>query len=133
MTQVQTPSLLLQAEPTVERYFESFNAGDFETTATLFAVDGQLQPPFEDPITGAEAIAAYLKAEAAGMQAYPKAIELEPPHEQLRRVVIRGQVTAAVFKVNAAWIFDLNEANQIQWVRVKLLASMQELLSLRPE
>ena len=133
MTQVQAQPLLLSAEPSVERYFESFNAGDFETTATLFAVDGQLQPPFEDPITGTAAIAAYLQAEAEGMQAYPKAIELEPSADQRRRVIVRGQVTATVFKVNAAWIFDLNEANQIQWVRIKLLASMQELLSLRRE
>lgn len=131
MTQVQTLPPLLKAEPTVERYFESFNAGIFEETAALFADEGQLQPPFEDPITGGEAIAAYLNAEAEGMQAYPKELEVEPSTGPLRRVIVRGQVTAIVFKVNTAWIFDLNEANQIQWVRVKLLASMQELLSLR--
>jgi len=131
MTQAQETLTQLRIEPVVERYFESFNAGDFEATAALFATDGQLQPPFETPIKGIEAIAAYLQAEAEGMQAYPKALETEPPAESCRRVVVRGQVTAIMFKVNAAWVFDLNEADQIQRVRVKLLASMQELLGLR--
>lgn len=123
--------LPLSAEPTVERYFESFNAGDFDTTAALFAADGQLQPPFESAIVGVDAIAQYLKAEAEGMQAYPQELAVEPSTDITRRVVVRGGVQAIVFKVNAAWIFDLNKNGEIQSVRVKLLASMQELLGLR--
>ncbi|NEQ46465.1 MAG: nuclear transport factor 2 family protein [Leptolyngbya sp. SIOISBB] len=121
----------LRAHPTVERYFESFNAGDFDVTATLFAVNGQLQPPFEAAVVGSEAIAQYLKTEAAGMQAYPKALVVEPTADSTRRVVVKGHVKAIVFRVNAAWIFELNESGEIQSVSVKLLASMQELLSLR--
>lgn len=134
MSPVQNQSLPgLQTEPVLERYFQTFNNADFERTAALFAPDGQLQPPFEEPITGVEAIAQYLKAEAEGMQAYPQELEPASHHDALRRVIVRGRVKAIVFKVNAAWIFDLNEGGQIHWLRVKLLASMQELLNLREQ
>ncbi|RZM76594.1 nuclear transport factor 2 family protein [Leptolyngbya iicbica] len=121
----------LQAEPLVERYFTSFNAGDFDATAALFAADGTLNPPFESPIVGNAAIARYLKAEAEGMQAYPESLEVEKLDAGCRRVVVKGRVKAIVFKVNVAWIFEINENEQIYFVRVKLLASMQELLTLR--
>lgn len=130
LTQHESAVSLL-AEPTVERYFESFNAGDFDTTATLFTVEGQLQPPFESPIVGTDEIARYLKAEAEGMRAYPQELAVESATDATRRVVVKGHVKALVFKVNAAWLFDLNPGGEIQSVRVQLLASMQELLSLR--
>ena len=41
-------------------YFETMNAGDFEPTAAMFAGDGVLNAPFEEPIVGREAIAPYL-------------------------------------------------------------------------
>lgn len=124
---------LLQQEATVERYFLTFNEGNFDETATLFAESGELRPPFEDPIVGPEAIRDYLKQEAEGMQAYPKEIEVELKADDRRRITVRGQVTAIVFKVNCAWIFELDAAGAIAHVRVKLLASMQELLNLRSE
>jgi hypothetical protein len=122
----------LQAEPTVECYFSSFNAGDFDVTAALFAKDGTLQPPFEVEIVGAKAIAQYLKTEAAGMQAYPESLEVQSISEGCRQVLVKGRVKALVFKVNVSWIFEINESEQIELVEVKLLASMQELLGLRP-
>lgn len=122
---------LLQDEAVIAAYFQSFNAGDFETTASLFSKTGQLVAPFEDPLVGQEAIAAYLNSEAEGMIAYPKAIEMVPESPAHRRLVVRGQVSATVFKVNAAWIFDQNALGEFERVRVKLLASMQELLTLR--
>ena len=124
---------LPQCEDTVERYFYTFNKGDFDATAVLFAKAGQLHPPFEDPIVGPDAIRAYLHQEAEGMQAYPNAIEVEPePGEGCRRrIIVKGRVTAIVFKVNCAWMFELNSENEIEYVRVKLLASMQELLAIR--
>lgn len=124
-------AVFLSAEPTVERYFESFNAGDFDATAALFTAEGQLQPPFESAIVGTDAIARYLKAEAEGMQAYPQKLAVESVTDVTRRIVVKGHVKAIVFRVNAAWIFDLNARGEIQSVSVKLLASMQELLSLR--
>ncbi len=122
----------VQAEPTVESYFASFNAGDFEVTAALFVPDGELRPPFESAIVGPDAIAQYLKTEAEGMQAYPESLELRPIGEGGRQILVRGRVKALVFKVVVAWVFELTESEQIRSVEVNLLASMQELLSLRP-
>ena len=64
-TSVDAPTPMLMTiegitEPTVLRYFETLNAGDFENTAALFAADGAIHPPFESGIVGPEAIAAYL-------------------------------------------------------------------------
>jgi len=133
MTLTVEQTTLLQQEKTLERYFATFNVGDFDETAQLFAESGQLRPPFEEPIVGPEAIAAYLKSEAEGMEAFPKELEIELGECDRRRIIVRGQVTASVFKVNCAWIFDLNLKGEIDQVRVKLLASMQELLNIRPE
>ena len=119
------------AEPLVLRYFETLNAGDFEATASLFASQGELHPPFESPIVGPEAIASYLKAEAQGMKLNPRqgiAETLEDNHTQIQ---IKGKVQTPLFSVNVAWQFILNPQREILSVQVKLLASPQELLSLR--
>ena len=121
----------LRAEPIVERYFSSFNAGDFDATAALFASDGALHPPFESAIVGTSAIAQYLKAEAEGMQAYPEMLEVTQTDAGSRRILVKGRVKALVFKVNVAWTFEVDETEQIRSAGIKLLASMQELLSLR--
>lgn len=49
-------------EPAVLRYFETFNAGDFEATANLFAAEGVLNAPFTEPIVGKSAIRHLLKS-----------------------------------------------------------------------
>ncbi|WP_204137989.1 nuclear transport factor 2 family protein [Halomicronema sp. CCY15110] len=122
----------LPAETIVEHYFSSFNAGDFDATAALFAIDGALHPPFESAIVGTAAIAQYLKAEAEGMQAYPEMLEVTQTDASSRRILVKGRVKALVFKVNVAWTFEIDETEQIRSAEIKLLASMQELLSLRP-
>lgn len=121
------PSKLLQQTSTVEQYFITFNQGDFLATAQLFAEAGQLLPPFEEAVTGQTAIRAYLEAEASGMQATPKDVSVEPLEGDRQRVVVRGNVRAILFTVNAAWIFQLDAQERIEQVEVKLLASLQEL------
>ncbi|NJM85570.1 MAG: nuclear transport factor 2 family protein [Leptolyngbyaceae cyanobacterium SL_1_1] len=116
--------------PTLCQYFERLNQGEFNAAADLFAPEGQLQPPFEEPIMGAEAIAAYLSQEASNMQ-------LEPLQGELTRLEngvqaeIKGKVRSPLFKVNVGWIFVLNHQAKIEHVRIRLLASIQELLELR--
>ncbi|PSN17047.1 nuclear transport factor 2 [filamentous cyanobacterium CCP5] len=122
----------LQKTAAVERYFQTFNQGQFLETAQLFTQAGQLQPPFEDPIVGPDAIYAYLKREAAGMQANPQETTIEQLEANDQRIVVKGNVKALIFNVNAAWIFKLNPQGHIEQVEVKLLASLQELLTLRP-
>ena len=120
------------ADQLVRRYFELFNRGEFHQVAQLFAAEGKLYPPFESPVVGQEAIAAYLIEEADGMELEPFAIEAHPCEGESRTVDVRGKVTALVFTVNVAWSFVLTTQSQIESVRVDLLASLEELLKIRP-
>ncbi len=61
----------------IQRYFDTLNDRAFEQTADLFALDGQLVPPFEKPIQGRSAIAHYLATEAREMTFIPLESELE--------------------------------------------------------
>jgi ketosteroid isomerase-like protein len=131
MTVSLEQAALLQQEPTIEHYFQTFNSGAFDQTAGLFAADGQMIAPFEEPIAGRDAITAYLNREAEGMKASPKELTEEETEGDRRQIVVRGQVQAKIFTVNAAWIFVLTPETEIEAVRIKLLASLQELVSLR--
>jgi SnoaL-like domain len=146
------------SEPTIRRYFETFNAEDFQATASLFAAEGGLYPPFEGAVVGREAIAAYLQKEAKGMKALPhqetllhpesdspesdspESSSLEPSSpepgsfvwtEDKSEYKVTGKVLTALFSVNVSWKFVLNSESQILTVRVKLLAGLEELLRLK--
>lgn len=121
------------SEPTILRYFESLNAGEFDATAALFATEGTLKAPFESPIAGRDAIAAYLHREAAGMKLEPTQGIIESEDEHIR-VQVAGRVQTSWCGVNVAWTFLLNQQRQILAATVKLLASPQELVSMqRPQ
>jgi hypothetical protein len=120
-------------KPTVLRYFETLNAGDFEATANLFAEDGVLHAPFEEPIIGSSSIATYLKTEARGMQLEPQQGVSQILEDGNVEVQVSGRVQTSAFGINVAWLFLLNSDQKILSVTVKLLASPQELLNLRPQ
>ena len=118
-------------EPTVIRYFETLNAGDFEATATLFAADGAMHPPFESGIVGPDAISAYLQQEAQGMKLQPRqGIAQTLDNEQIQ-IQVSGKVQTSWCGVNVSWLFILSQERKIISATVKLLASPQELLNLR--
>ncbi|MEM9155589.1 MAG: ketosteroid isomerase family protein [Cyanobacteria bacterium P01_F01_bin.33] len=114
------------------RYFSAFNRGEFDAVTALFAEEGSLYPPFEPPIVGRDAIAVYLDREADGMEASPHTVEVHPLADSRIQVDVRGKVTALVFNVNVAWQFMLTASGEIESVRVNLLASLEELLKIRP-
>jgi hypothetical protein len=118
-------------ESVVWRYFQTMNTADYEGTAALFAPTGALHPPFEEPIEGTEAITTYLKAEAKGMQLFPRQGIAETLEEDQIQVQVKGKVQTSLFGVNVAWIFILNPEREILYAQIKLLASPQELLNLR--
>jgi len=120
------------SESTVLRYFETLNAGDFQATANLFAQEGVLNAPFEEPLVGREAIATYLNAEAKGMKLLPHEGIVEPLEDDLTKFHLQGKVQTSLFGVNVAWKLILNRAKEIISVEVKLLASLQELAKIRP-
>lgn len=117
--------------PVILQYFETINEGQFQATSQLFASDGALQPPFEGDIVGPEAIATYLEQEAKGFI-------LEPQHgvstsidESGTEVLIGGKVHTPWFSVNVSWLFILSPHQKILTAKIKLLASLQELIHLR--
>lgn len=119
------------SEPVVQQYFETFNAGNFEATANLFAAEGVLNAPFTDPIVGKSAIDTYLKAEAPGMKLEPQQGVSQTLEDGNIEVQVSGLVQTAIFRVNIKWLFLLNSQREILSVTVKLLAASQELLNLR--
>jgi hypothetical protein len=118
-------------ESTIERYFATIEAEDFSATSDLFIEAGQLLAPFEKPIVGREAIAFYLSKEARGMKLLPQNKINEPSEDNSDRIKIVGKVKTSLFTVNVSWYFTLNSIGQIVTVRIKLLASPQELLNLQ--
>ncbi|MEG4853355.1 nuclear transport factor 2 family protein [Microcoleus sp. B5-D4] len=119
--------------PTVLRYLETLNAGDFDATANLFADDGVLHAPFEEPIIGNISIATYLKKEARGMQLEPQKGVSQILEDGNVEVQVSGRVQTSAFAVNVGWLFLLNSDQKLLSVTVKLLASPQELLSMRSQ
>ena len=128
---IANPGTTNPLDTVVHRYFETFNCGDFEATANLFAADGVLYAPFEDPIVGTDAIALYLEAEAKGMQLEPQQAVIETLEDGKREIYVTGKVQTPLFGVKVGWRFILNSEVEIVAVTVKLLASTQELLNLR--
>lgn len=121
----------------LEKYFSTFNAGEFEATSALFAEDGVLFPPFEDGILGPEAIATYLQAEASGMNLTPRLVTLLPLDGEAvfsgHKVEVKGSVKTPLFGVPVRWIFLVDEGDRIRSVGIQLLASLEELLRFKPQ
>lgn len=119
------------SEPTIQLYFEALNAGDYEKTTSLFAENGVMHPPFESGIVGRDAILNYLHKEAIDIKAYPREGASENLEENLTQIQVAGKVETPWFGINVSWLFLFNENYQILDMKIKLLASPEELLSLR--
>ena len=122
-------------EPTILQYFEALNAGNFEATSQLFALEGMLQPPFEAIVIGQTAIAAYLQQEAKGFILLPyqgqKSVERGDLERGETDFLVLGRVQTPWFTVNVSWTFILNLNKQIVLAKVNLLASLKELMHMR--
>lgn len=121
----------LDAEPTIIDYFETINAGNFEATAALFAVDGVMYAPFEPAIVGKDAIALYLQQEAPAMHLEPSQAVMQVLENAQIQVQVTGKVQTSWCGVNVNWLFVLNQERKIVFIKIKLIASPQELLNLR--
>ena len=112
-------------------YFTTINNQNFTATSLLFTEDGVLLAPFEDPIVGQNEIASYLATEAKGMKLIPQRSVYEITKDDLKQIKVLGKVKTSLFTVNVGWYFNLNQNQKIVKVRIKLLASPPELLSLK--
>lgn len=119
-------------ETTILNYFTTLNAGEFKQTAALFAEDGLMYPPFESAIIGQDAIATYLDKEAQDIRAYPQQGISENLADHHTQIQVTGKAETSWCGVNVLWLFILNRNKQIIEAKIKLLASPQDLLCLRP-
>jgi hypothetical protein len=124
-------------EPVIYEYFASLNNGEFIATAELFAEQGCLIPPFDKQLQGREAIAQYLAKEAIGIRFLPERGEIVTSVDSAANLEdddrtqyqIQGKVEINWFTVNISWSIDLNAAKEIMLAEVKLLTSLEDLLS----
>ncbi|MBE9093915.1 orange carotenoid protein N-terminal domain-containing protein [Tychonema sp. LEGE 07203] len=121
-------------EQTVLSYIDYMNAFDFTPAVGLFAEEGALQPPFQKPIVGREAILNYMREECIGLKMMPQEGVSEPAEDGYRQVKVTGKVETPWFGsnvgMNIAWRFLLDPQGQIFFVAIDLLASPKELLNL---
>ncbi|AFZ60848.1 Red carotenoid-binding protein [Anabaena cylindrica FACHB-243] len=121
-------------EPAVLGYIEAMNADNFDAAIALFTPDGALQPPFQKPIIGTQAIAKYMREEAQGLNMMPQQGICEVRGDGSKQLKITGVVQTPWFGVtvgmNIAWRFLINPEGKIFFVAIDMLASPQELLQL---
>lgn len=121
-------------EPTVLKYIEAMNVDDFEAAVALFAENGALQPPFQKPLVGRDAIMAYLRDEGQGLNMMPQQGVSERVDDGYTQHKITGKVETPWFGgnvgMNIAWRFLLDPQGKIFFVAIDLLASPKELLNL---
>jgi hypothetical protein len=119
---------------TVLNYMNSLNANDFDALIELFAPDGALQPPFQKPIVGKEAVLRFFKEDCQNLKLLPERGVSEPAEDGYTQIKVTGKVQTPWFGagvgMNMAWRFLLTPDNKIFFVAIDLLASPKELLNL---
>ncbi len=119
---------------TVLSYMDNLNANDFDELINLFVADGALQPPFQRPIVGKDAILRFFREECQNLNLIPERGVAEPTEDGYTQVKVTGKVQTpwfgAAVGMNMAWRFLLNPEGKIFFVAIDLLASPKELLNL---
>lgn len=110
------------------------NANDFDQLIELFLPDGALQPPFQRPIVGKEAILRFFREECQNLRLLPEKGISESSEGDFTQHKITGKVETPWFGagvgMNVAWRFLIDPAGKIYFVAIDLLASPKELLGL---
>jgi hypothetical protein len=119
---------------TILSYIDNMNAYDFQAAVDLFAKEGALKPPFQEPIVGQQKILAYMREDCYGLKLLPEQGISEPAEAGFTQIKVTGKVQTPWFGdkvgINVAWRFLLNPAGKIFFVGIDVLASPQELLNL---
>ena len=120
--------------PTVNAYMDLLNANDFDQLIQLFLADGALQPPFQKPIVGRDAILSFFREECQNLRLLPERGFAEPTEGNFTQIKVTGKVQTPWFGasvgMNVAWRFLLSPAGKIYFVAIDLLATPAELLKL---
>jgi hypothetical protein len=119
---------------TVLSYIDYMNAYEFSLASGLFAEEGALQPPFQKPVVGRQAILTYMGEECQGLKMMPERGVAEVVEDGYTQVKVTGKVQTPWFGggigMNIAWRFLLDPQGKIFYVAIDLLASPKELLNL---
>ncbi len=120
--------------PTVLNYMNNMNANDFDALIELFAPDGALQPPFQRPVVGKEAVFRFFQEECQNLKLLPERGVVEPADDGYTQIKVTGKVQTpwfgAAVGMNMAWRFLLNPDGKVFFVAIDLLASPKELMNL---
>jgi Orange carotenoid protein, N-terminal/Nuclear transport factor 2 (NTF2) domain len=120
--------------PTILSYMNNLNANDFNALIELFTADGALQPPFQRPIVGKDAVLRFFQEDCQNLKLLPERGVAEPADGGYTQIKITGKVQTPWFGagvgMNMAWRFLLNPDGKIFFVAIDLLASPKELLNL---
>jgi hypothetical protein len=118
---------------TVLSYMNNLNANDFDALIQLFTPDGALQPPFQKPIVGKDAVLRFLREDCQNLKLIPERGVSEPAEDGYTQIKVTGKVQTPWFGagvgMNMAWRFLLTPDNKIFFVAIDLLASPKELLN----
>jgi len=119
---------------TVLDYMNNLNANDFDALIELFTPDGALQPPFQRPIVGKEAVFRFFREECQNLKLLPERGVAEPADGGYTQIKVTGKVQTPWFGagvgMNMAWRFLITPEGKIFFVAIDLLASPKELLNL---
>jgi hypothetical protein len=122
------------SHPTILSYMNNLNANDFDALIDLFVADGALQPPFQKPIVGKDAILRFFREECQNLKLLPERGVAEPATDGYTQIKVTGKVQSPWFGANVgmniAWRFLLDPQGKIFFVAIDLLASPKELLNL---
>jgi hypothetical protein len=120
--------------PTVNSYMDLLNANDFDALIELFLPDGALQPPFQKPIVGRDAVLRFFREDCQNLRLLPERGYAEPAEGDFTQIKVTGKVQTPWFGagigMNVAWRFLLSPEGKIYFVAIDLLASPAELLKL---
>jgi len=120
--------------PTILSYMDNLNANDFDALIALFTPDGALQPPFQKPIVGKDAVLRFFREDCQNLKLIPERGVVEPAEDGFTQIKVTGKVQTPWFGagvgMNMAWRFLLTPDNKIFFVAIDLLASPKELLNL---
>jgi Orange carotenoid protein, N-terminal/Nuclear transport factor 2 (NTF2) domain len=120
--------------PTILSYMDNLNANDFDALIELFAPDGALQPPFQKPIVGKDAVLRFFREDCQNLKLIPERGVVEPAEDGFTQIKVTGKVQTPWFGagvgMNMAWRFLLTPDGKIFFVAIDLLASPKELLNL---
>ncbi len=117
---------------TILAYMDLLNANDFDQLIELFLPDGALQPPFQRPIVGKDAVLRFFREDCQNLKLLPDKGISEPSDGGFTQIKVTGKVQTPWFGagvgMNVAWRFLLDPQGKIYFVAIDLLASPAELL-----